>query len=108
MQSMLCGWIEGRAREEAVAEFAIAHDKLESSPFNSVYNTIEIHRCNGIHTAQDIIKADLKQLLGGIEEVIVLPEWENDASASMIVAVAQAIGKPVITLEAKLKSMEAK
>lgn len=106
MMYQLCGKIEGRPRDEVVAEFAVAADRIEqhSGGYASVYNPVTSNRLSDPQERRN--RQDITYLLKNTQALIVLPDWEDDVNSCLLVAVAKSTACPIMTLDELINRKE--
>ena len=102
MKYQLCGPVTGIPRDEAVAAFEDAEAWLiEKDPYADVLVPTSVVEEDA--TYERAMRICLGWLLTYADALVTLPGWESSQGASLEVAVAKAIGKPVMTLEEALR-----
>ena len=93
----LCGPVSGLPREEAVEAFGRAAGLLHASAKCGVFSPVDA--CPEDMGRERAMRRCLRWLIGYADAVVTLPGWEESDGACLEVAVARAIGVPVMTLE---------
>lgn len=102
MKYQLCGPVTGIPRDEAVAAFEDAATRLfEKHHDAQVFVPTEVIDEDATH--ERAMRICLGWLLRYSDALVTLPGWETSHGASLEVAVARAIGKPVMTIEESLR-----
>lgn len=102
MKYQLCGPVTGIPRDEAVAAFEDAEAWLiERDPYADVLVPTSVVEEDATH--ERAMRICLGWLLNYADTLVTIPGWETSRGASLEVAVARAIGKPVMTLEEALR-----
>lgn len=102
MKYQLCGHVTGIPRDEAVAAFEDAWVKLiERHHDAQMFVPTNVVDENSTH--ERAMRICLGWLLTYADALVTIPGWETSRGASLEVAVARAIGKPVMTLEEALR-----
>lgn len=102
MKYQLCGHVTGIPRDEAVAAFEDAWVKLiERDPYADVLVPTSIVEEDATH--EWAMRICIGYLVLKADALVTIPGWETSRGASLEVAVAHAIGKPVMTLEEAMR-----